>query len=281
MPSAFKGRVLCFAPDELDAIEPLFPGMQLHRERREIEGLAHSIAALGQLEPGSVYLADGEPPRLVFGCRRLAAARMVRDAKLSAEPRPFWAYQWQGTLDEAVEAALDENDPRLRLLAPIDRMRELLYLTTDGGMSRKEAANRIGEGEARSYQLLMMFSELDERVIEEMERGRLGDANARALIGLPEKAARKLFDRFRSGEIDGAELARLANAAKRETAGKVTLPDRDLVAYLLTLPRLGLIVREIKDGNLRIESLACVDRGMAEATDRYVWDHFRIDREAA
>lgn len=279
MPSNLEGRVLCFGPAELDLIEPLFPGMQMHRERRQVEELAQSIAARGrQLQPGNIYITEDKPPRLVFGCRRLAAVRMVRDAKLSTDPIPFRAEVWEGTYEEAIEAALDENDNRLRKNDPIDRAYELWFLTTEGGRSRRDAADRLGLGEARTHQLLLVF-DLDAEVREAMEAGRIGESYARELDGLPKRQAKRLFNRFEAGELTAAEMAAEARAVKHGAGAAPS--DRDIVKYLRTLERVGLMVESIRSGELRIEALAWVERGMTAATESHVWEHFRIDREAA
>jgi hypothetical protein len=280
MPADYQGRVLCFGPDELAEIGPLFPGMQMHRSRREVEPLAADIGAHGLLEPGCVFWQEGQP-QLVFGCRRLAAIKLWNEANPTHQI-DFWAWEWTGSYEDAIAACLSENSDALRKHDPIDKAHELRFLTAECGHTKVGAAKLIGECGSRAYQLLMIFDDMDEQIIEQMENGRLGDTSARKLSKLSKRSRAALIKRFANGEIDSVELGRLAD---QERLGRSEPPpsvsDRDLIRYLIALPNLGAIIEGIKSGTVRISALDRIDRGIPGALVASVWEHERIDDRRA
>jgi ParB/RepB/Spo0J family partition protein len=114
----------------------------------DVAELADSIKALGILEPLTVIAKDGEW-EVVFGHRRLAAARLAKQATVPAIVRKYGPA-------ERIEVMLVENLQRADLepLEEAGGYRRLIAL----GLSQKDLAARVGRSQAHVSKRLSLLT---------------------------------------------------------------------------------------------------------------------------
>ena len=171
-----------------------------HFDVEELQQLADSIREVGVLQPIVVCKQD-QGYELVAGERRLRAAKI---AGLATIP----ALITEVTPSEQQIFALVENIHRSDLSAVEEAMclRDILDRT---GWTQVDAAKRIGLSQA-SLANKLRLRRLDPEVQRFVIEGRLGERQARALVGLPEEEQRSLAKQAIEENTPAGEVERLA-----------------------------------------------------------------------
>ncbi len=206
-----------------------------HFEQEAIAELAASIRVQGVIQPVLVRADPEGGYELIAGERRWRAARVAGLATVPAVLR-------EAEDRESLLLALVENVAR-EDLSPIDEARGYAALVDEFGLSLGDVAERVGRSKPAVSNRIRLL-ELPEDVLELVERGRLSEGHARAVLAVPgdderrrlarriarlglsvraaERAARgagaRTRPRARSGATDAA-LAERARAALQEIAG--------------------------------------------------------------
>ena len=145
----------------------------------DIADLKASIQDRGLLQPVVVRpLEDGY--ELVAGERRWRAARSVGMQLIPAVVRHL-------TDQEALEIALLENLQR-EDLRPMDKARAYHRLSEEFGMTQEQIAARLRKSQASIANTLRLL-QLPDEIQGSLEKGRITEGHARALLGLPQPQA--------------------------------------------------------------------------------------------
>jgi ParB family chromosome partitioning protein len=201
-------------------------GPNVRTELGDLDELKASIEHSGVLQPIRVTPQGDGTYKLIFGQRRLAAAKL---AGLTTIP----------ALVSLVDVAritsivqLVENLQR-RDLGPIEEAKAFQQLLAgDKELSQAELARRIGRSAPYVSNALRIL-ELDAKVLPLVESGQLSGSHAKALTAVPKKEQRSLAARAVKEDLSSHELEfqiKLAVSAARadaeEAAKNVKLADK-------------------------------------------------------
>jgi len=219
---AKRGDILVWPPEELSKIRrgPNPSRSNLGTDLRLSE-LATSIARKGQLQPGVVRRDSQGLAVVVAGNRRLDAIQLINEnpsawmddeGKPLAGPLPFKASLVVCNDEEAIELNLIENLQRLDLNA-VDKAhtaRELGKL----GWSHERIGGVMGCSASRISGLISLLM-LPARTLRLVADGKLTEAGARSLRGLPEEDVLALSAEIAAGAKPAAVLGK-ARERKRD-----------------------------------------------------------------
>ena len=170
-----------------------------------LAALAASIEARGVLQPIVVRPLPGGTYELVAGERRVRAAESAGLDKIPALVRDTEE-------SERLELALIENMAR-QDLNPVEEARACAMLVEDLGISKAEAARRLGRSRAAISNLIRLL-DLPDEALELIESGHLSEAHGRALLLCKDHAARR---RLALAARDEAWSVRETEERARET----------------------------------------------------------------
>lgn len=152
----------------------------------KLEELAASLHANGQLEPCVVRpTPDGashaKPFELVFGYRRLRAARMLHEqgkgfAAIRCELRDYGDA-------EVIAANITENYQREEP-TPLEQARAMQRLISEAGLSKSEVARRLGCDRSHVIHRLKLL-DLPQSVQDKLRDGKLTASVAEVIASLP------------------------------------------------------------------------------------------------
>jgi len=203
-------------------LESVHPNPRQPRKRFEPEatsGLAASLRSEGVLQPIVVRPRTEGGYELIAGERRWRAAREAGLPTLPAIVRD--AGDRDTLLLGLVENVAREN------LSPVEEARAYAALVDEFELSLGEIAERVGRSKPAVSNRLRLL-ELPEEVLWMLARGELTEGHARAVLSLPDDAARlRLAKRIgRDGmTVRAAERAAQDGGAKRRrTAGPAVDP---------------------------------------------------------
>ena len=146
----------------------------------KLDELSASIAARGLIQPVIVRpLGDGRY-ELIAGERRWRAAGQAGLARIPAVVR-------HAESAEALELALIENIQR-EDLNPIETAKAYRYLAETFDFSHEEVAAKVGKDRSSVTNLLRLLN-LPEEIQKDVAAGTLSMGHARALLGIPDRAA--------------------------------------------------------------------------------------------
>jgi ParB family chromosome partitioning protein len=231
-------------------VEAVHPNPRQPRRRFEPEaaaGLASSISLQGVLQPIVVRRRAEGGFELIAGERRWRAARAAGIATLPAVVRDVEDR-------DALLLGLVENVARENL-SPVEEARAYASLVDEFELSLGEVAERVGRSKSAVSNRLRLL-ELPEDVLWMLARGDLSEGHARAVLALPDDAARRRLARriVEDGlTVRGAELAAQQGGAKRRprraAAVDPALADRARVAA----ERLTGMSARIASGSLHVQ----------------------------
>jgi ParB family chromosome partitioning protein len=160
------------------------PRRRLDPER--IEELAESVRAQGVVQPIVVRPLGEGRFELIAGERRWRAARKAGLATVPALVRPT---------DErdTLLLALVENVAR-EDLSPVDEARAYAVLLDEFGLALGEVAEHVGRSKPAVSNRLRLL-ELPDEVLGLVERGRLSEGHARAVLAVPDNEERRRLAR--------------------------------------------------------------------------------------
>jgi ParB family chromosome partitioning protein len=198
---------------ELDAVLPNPRQPRRHFDPDGLEELASSIREVGVLQPVLVRETP-EGYELVAGERRLRASRMAGRSTIPARVVEV-------TPQDQHVLALVENLQR-QDLSPVEEARSLAELLEQSGMTQVELARRIGRSQAAVANKLRLLK-LASPVQKLIEEGKLGERQARALVGLDEEDQIRLAGEAVNEGVTAREMER-----RKRTLGTASFasPDR-------------------------------------------------------
>jgi ParB family chromosome partitioning protein len=243
-------------------VEAVHPNPRQPRRRFEPEaaaGLASSISLQGVLQPIVVRRRADGGFELIAGERRWRAARAAGIATLPAVVRDVEDR-------DALLLGLVENVARENL-SPVEEARAYASLVDEFELSLGEVAERVGRSKSAVSNRLRLL-DLPEDVLWMLARGDLTEGHARAVLALPDDAARRRLARRIVEEgltVRGAELAAQQGGAKRRPrrapAVDPALADRARAAAERLTGRPARVAR----GSLRLQFGD--ETGLAELTE--------------
>ncbi len=187
---------------------------RLKVDEGELEELAESIREVGVLQPILVrQTLSGY--QLIAGERRLRAARKVGHATIPALVTEVDAFSQQ-------LFALIENLQRKNLSA-VEEARCLQDIVDRSGWSQVELAKRLGRSQASVANKIRLLK-LDSDVQELVMTGKLGERQARSLLGLPTADQKDLAQRAVEEDLSARDLEVLTES--RIGREKVTKKSR-------------------------------------------------------
>jgi ParB family transcriptional regulator, chromosome partitioning protein len=160
------------------------PRKRLDPER--IEELAESVRAQGIVQPIVVRPRPEGGYELIAGERRWRAARKAGLATVPALVRP-------SDDRDSLLLALVENVAR-EDLSPVDEARAYAVLVDEFGLSLGDVAEQVGRSKPAVSNRLRLL-ELPTDVIGLVERGRLSEGHARAVLAVPDDEERRRLAR--------------------------------------------------------------------------------------
>jgi ParB family chromosome partitioning protein len=193
-------------------VEAIHPNPRQPRRRFEPEatsGLAASIRAEGVLQPVVVRARAAGGYELIAGERRWRAAREAGVPTLPAVVR-------EADDRDTLLLGLVENVAR-EDLSPVEEARAYAILTDEFELSLGELATRVGRSKPSVSNRLRLL-ELPEEVLWMLARGEITEGHARAVLALPDDAARLRLARRIAHEgmtVRAAERAAQDGGARR------------------------------------------------------------------
>ncbi len=158
-----------------------------------LEELVQSIKEKGIIQPVLVR-RKGDEYELIAGERRLRAAKILNLAEIPILIR-------DATDEESLELALIENIQR-QSLNPIEQAKAYQYLINRFGITQERIAQIMGKARVSITNILRLLK-LPREVQEEIKKGRLSFAHARALLEIGEPVAQQEL----TGEIIAKSLS--------------------------------------------------------------------------
>jgi ParB family chromosome partitioning protein len=210
--------------------------------------LSDSIKKVGLLQPILVR-PMGEGYQIIAGERRWRASRHAGLERVPVRVRT-------STEIESLEMALIENLQR-KDLNPIEEARGYRRLLTEHRMTQAELADKVSKSRSTVTNALRLL-DLPEEVQEIVYQGGMSAGHARAVLSVPEEAARlKLAKRIVDDGLSVREaenLARLFAAGQTEREPRPTTPKSYKVVARQLRRRLGTNVRvKLSKGHGKIE----------------------------
>jgi ParB family chromosome partitioning protein len=194
-------------------VESIHPNPRQPRRRFEPEattGLAASIRRQGVLQPVVVRRRGEGGYELIAGERRWRAAREAGTPTLPAVVRD--ADDRETLLLGLVENVAREN------LSPVEEARAYAVLTDEFGLALGDVAERVGRSTPSVSNRLRLL-ELPEEVLWMLARGEITEGHARAVLSLPDDAARIRLARRVAAEgmtVRATERAAQEGGARRK-----------------------------------------------------------------
>jgi ParB/RepB/Spo0J family partition protein len=177
-----------------------------------IDELAASIAEHGVLQPVKATLLPSGRYSLLWGQRRVLAARK---AGLATIPALVYADEPDDRPIEQLVENLHRAD-----LNPIDRARAMRAVV-DAGVSQADLARKLGIAPSTVANDLRILT-LDEKVIEKVATGEVTASHAKSMASLPAKQQRELAERIVEHKLSAhqieSELAWRRQTAEAEEA---------------------------------------------------------------
>jgi len=211
----------------------------------DITDLRASIQDRGVLQPIVVRPVD-DGYELVAGERRLRAAKAVGLQLVPAVVRHL-------SDQESLEIALLENLQR-EDLRPLEKARAYLRLQEEFGMTQEQIAGRLRKSQASVANTLRLL-QLPDEVQESLQKAKISEGHARALLGLPHPQA--VRDACREVERRGLSVRQTEALVRRWTISRgirrrgALLPDPNLLAVQEDLSRLFQTKVAIRAGRRR------------------------------
>jgi ParB family chromosome partitioning protein len=203
-------------------VEAIHPNPRQPRRRFEPEataGLAASIKLQGVLQPVVVRPRAEGGYQLVVGERRWRAAREAGVPTLPAVVR-------EADDRDALLLGLVENVARENL-SPVEEARAYASLIDEFELSLGDVATRVGRSKASVSNRIRLL-DLPEEVLWMLVRGELTEGHARAVLALPDDAARTRLARRIAEQgmtVRAAEQAAQEGGARRRPRARVATVD--------------------------------------------------------
>jgi ParB family chromosome partitioning protein len=201
----------------LDAIEPNPKQPRTEFDEDALASLAASIHEVGLLQP-VIVRPRNSGFELIAGERRLRAARRAGLATIPAVVR-------DSDDTDSLREALMENIHR-QDLGPLELAAAFQELLDDLGATQESVADRLGYSRAHVANTIRLLT-LPPDVQRLLNQGRIQAGHGRALLGLPDDAARSgLALRIVAEGLSVREVERLVKAYTAPQARRTSAPRR-------------------------------------------------------
>ena len=185
--------------------------------KEELENLSASIKSKGVLQPILVREKNKDQYEIVAGERRWRAAQIAGVHQIPAVIK-----QMSG--EEAMQAALIENIQR-EDLNPIEEAKAYKTILESEGVNHDDLSNATGKSKSHISNTIRLL-ELDLKILNYIQEGKISMGHARALIGVPN--AVDLADEIINKKLSVREIERSTSKYKKAKR-KSTPKDPNIV----------------------------------------------------
>ena len=180
--------------------------------KEELENLSVSIKSKGVLQPILVREKNKDLFEIIAGERRWRAAQIAGIHQIPAVIK-------QMSAEEAMQVALIENIQR-EDLNPVEEARAYKAILEDEGVNYENLSNATGKSKSHISNTIRLL-ELDLKILNYIQDGKISMGHARALIGVPN--AVDLADEIINKKLSVREIERNTSKykkAKRKSVSK-------------------------------------------------------------
>ena len=164
---------------QLINISSIFANSQQPRKnfrKDELQDLADSIKSKGILQPIVVRKKNEDSYEIIVGERRWRAAQI-------AEMHEIPALVKEMNDEEVIQVALIENIQRANL-NPVEEARAFQNILKSDNVNYENLSDIIGKSKSHISNMIRLL-ELDKKILDYIEEGKISMGHARALIGVP------------------------------------------------------------------------------------------------
>ncbi len=194
-------------------VSSIFANLQQPRknfEKDELQDLAASIKSKGILQPIVVREKNEDSYEIIVGERRWRAAQIAGIHEIPALVKEM-------NDDEVIQAALIENIQRANL-NPVEEARAYQNILTSENVGYENLSNVIGKSRSHISNMIRLL-ELDKKILDYIEEGKISMGHARALIGVPN--ALDLAEEIISKKLSVREIERNTSKFKKNKSKKI------------------------------------------------------------
>ena len=186
----------------------------LHQPRKnfgkdELQDLAASIKSKGILQPILVRKKNEDSYEIIVGERRWRAAQIAGLHEIPALVKEM-------NNEEVIQAALIENIQRANL-NPVEEARAYQNILTNNNINYENLSDVIGKSRSHISNMIRLL-ELDKKILDYIEEGKISMGHARALIGVPD--ALNLAEEIINKKLSVREIERNTSKFKKNKSKK-------------------------------------------------------------
>ena len=183
----------------------------------ELQDLAASIKSKGILQPIVVRKKNEDSYEIIVGERRWRAAQIAGLHEIPALVKEM-------NNEEVIQAALIENIQRANL-NPVEEARAYQNILTNDNVNYENLSEVIGKSRSHISNMIRLL-ELDKKILDYIEEGKISMGHARALIGVPN--ALNLAEEIINKKLSVREIERNTSKYKK-TKYKKTSKDPNII----------------------------------------------------
>ena len=186
----------------------------LHQPRKnfrkdELQDLAASIKSKGILQPIVVRKKNEDSYEIIVGERRWRAAQIAGLHEIPALVKEM-------NNEEVIQVALIENIQRANL-NPVEEARAYQNILTKNNVNYENLSDVIGKSRSHISNMIRLL-ELDKKILDYIEEGKISMGHARALIGVPD--ALNLAEEIINKKLSVREIERNTSKFKKNKSKK-------------------------------------------------------------
>ena len=193
-------------------ISSIFANSQQPRKnfrKDELQDLAASIKSKGILQPIVVRKKNENSYEIIVGERRWRAAQIAGLHEIPALVKEM-------NNEEVIQAALIENIQRANL-NPVEEARAYQNILTNDNVNYENLSEVIGKSRSHISNMIRLL-ELDKKILDYIEEGKISMGHARALIGVPD--ALNLAEEIINKKLSVREIERNTSKFKKNKSKK-------------------------------------------------------------
>ena len=175
----------------------------------ELQDLAASIKSKGILQPIVVRKKNEDSYEIIVGERRWRAAQIAGLHEIPALVKEM-------NNEEVIQAALIENIQRANL-NPVEEARAYQNILTNNNVNYENLSEVIGKSRSHISNMIRLL-ELDKKILDYIEEGKISMGHARALIGVPD--ALNLAEEIINKKLSVREIERNTSKFKKNKSKK-------------------------------------------------------------
>ena len=175
----------------------------------ELQDLAASIKSKGILQPIVVRKKNEDSYEIIVGERRWRAAQIAGLHEIPALVKEM-------NNEEVIQAALIENIQRANL-NPVEEARAYQNILTNNNVNYENLSEVIGKSRSHISNMIRLL-ELDKKILDYIEEGKISMGHARALIGVPN--ALNLAEEIINKKLSVREIERNTSKFKKNKSKK-------------------------------------------------------------